>query len=111
VEFLGESFNRMIQALADSQREISLRTTELEAAVRRAHESTAAQTDCLAGLSRQMGTPLNEMAEILDQNAGGAVGNPESRDQLQSAQQSADTLLALLNHLLSETSHQAARIC
>src|SRR5271165_5284065 len=47
VEFLGESFNRMIQALADSQREISLRTAELEAAIQRAQEATAAQTDFL----------------------------------------------------------------
>jgi len=108
VEFLGESFNRMIQALADSQQEISLRTTELEAAIQRAHEATAAQTDFLAGLSRQLGAPLNEIAQILDQNAEAAVGNPESRDQLQNAQQSADTLLTLLNQLQPDTSRHAA---
>ena len=108
VEFLGKSFNRMIQALADSKREINLRTTELEAAIQRAHEAHTAQTDFLAGLSRQLGAPLNEIAEIIDQTAEASAGNSESRDQLQTTQQGADTLLTLLNQLQHDASQQAA---
>lgn len=108
VELLGESFNRMIQTLAASQQEISLRTAELEAAIQRAHDATAAQTDFLARLSHQLGAPLHEIAEILDKSAEAAAGNAESRDQLQTAQYCAGTLLTLLNQLQTESGRQAA---
>jgi methyl-accepting chemotaxis protein len=103
VQFLGESFNQMIQALAISQQEIARRTAELEAAIQRAQHATAAQNQFLDGLSRQLGAPLNEIAEILDQTAEAEPEDSLSLDELQAAHHSADTLMALLSQLRPET--------
>jgi methyl-accepting chemotaxis protein len=94
VQFLGESFNQMIQALAVSQQEIARRTAELEAAIQRAHHATAAQNQFLDGLSRQLGAPLTAEAE---------PEHPLSFDELQAAHHSADTLIALLSQLRPES--------
>jgi signal transduction histidine kinase len=100
VEFLGESFNQMIQALAVSHEEIRLRNAELEAAILRAHNATVEQNEFLAGLSHQLGAPINQLAEILDRTSEAQTG--ESLEQLETAQRCADTLLTLLNQLRPE---------
>lgn len=66
VELLGNSFNHLIGALAESQQEIRLRVAELEGALERAKLEP---------------------------------GNEAAREQLQAAQQTAQSLSALLNQM------------
>lgn len=102
VEFLGESFNQMIQALAASQQEINLRTAELEAAIQRTSEAGATQKEFLAGLAHQLGAPLQEIAQILDRTTAADSANVHSIEQLRTAQGCAGKLLLLLNQLQPE---------
>src|ERR1700730_16893809 len=70
IEFLGENFNRMIEALAGSQEEIRLhqehleerirqRTEELERAMHGALNASQAKSEFLANMSHELRTPMN----------------------------------------------------
>ena len=63
-------------------------------------------SEFLAGLSHQLGAPINQLAEILDRTSEAQTG--ESLEQLETAQRCADTLLTLLNQLRPEVQVDAA---
>jgi len=95
VEFLGESFNQMIQALAESQLDI--------------REASQAQKQLLANLSEDLRGPMQEIVEILDQTLkGGGVASDEALQQLQKARCQGQSLLALLHHVQHTRSYAKA---
>src|SRR6267154_1230144 len=120
IEFLGESFNRMIEALATSQREIreqqelheqriKERTEQLEEAVRRAQAANKAKSEFLANVSHELRTPMNGVIGMLDM----ALANPttlEQAEDLQTAQRCAYSLLALLNEILDLSKIEAGKM-
>ncbi len=121
IEFLGESFNRMIEALAASQEEIRLhqehledrirqRTEELERAMHGALNASQAKSEFLANMSHELRTPMNGLLGMLDLALdGGAIG-AEQRDQLETAQRCAYSLLALLNDILDLSKIEAGKM-
>jgi len=97
VEFLGESFNQMIRALAESQLEI--------------REASQAQHQFLANLSEELGGPMQEIVEILDQTLeGGGVVSDEALQQLQKARCQGQSLLALLSQVQPTRSYGKAAV-
>ena len=120
IEFLGESFNRMIEALATSQREIreqqelheqriKERTEQLEEAVRRAQAANKAKSEFLANVSHELRTPMNGVIGMLDM----ALTNHtplEQAEDLQTAQRCAYSLLALLNEILDLSKIEAGKM-
>src|SRR6185295_9246965 len=77
IEYLGESFNRMITALASSQEEIRQyqelleerirqRTQELEKAMHGALAASQAKSEFLANISHELRTPMNGLLGMLD---------------------------------------------
>ena len=77
IEYLGESFNRMIETLAHSQEEIRQhqelledrirqRTQELEKAMHTALEASQAKSEFLANMSHELRTPMNGLLGMLD---------------------------------------------
>ena len=77
VEFLGESFNALIDALAASQKElveqqglleksIQDRTDQLEQAMRTAQAASRAKSEFLANFSHELRTPMNGVIGMLD---------------------------------------------
>ncbi len=77
IESLGESFNRMITALAASNEQIRqhqelleerirARTTELEQAMQGAVVATHAKSEFLANMSHELRTPMNGLLGMLD---------------------------------------------
>ena len=120
IEFLGESLNNMIQALANSQRElreqqgllekrIKERTEQLEEAMRGAQAANEAKSDFLANVSHELRTPMNGVIGMLDLVLEGQLA-PEQAEQLQTAQSCAYSLLMLLNDLLDLSKIEAGKM-
>jgi signal transduction histidine kinase/ActR/RegA family two-component response regulator len=120
IEYLGESFNRMIEALAYSQREIRTqhelheqrikeRTGQLEEAVRRAQAANKAKSEFIANVSHELRTPMNGVIGMLDLAIASHTPSDEN-EELQTAQRCAYSLLALLNDILDLSKIEAGKM-
>ncbi len=120
VEFLGESFNGMIGALAASQKalleqqgllekRIQERTDQLEEAMRTAQAASRAKSEFLANISHELRTPMNGVIGLLDIALDREL-SPELAEQLQTAQRCAYSLLSLLNDILDLSKIEAGKM-
>jgi len=120
IEYLGESFNGMIQALASSQEEIRQhqelleerirqRTEEFEQAMHRALAASQAKSEFLANISHELRTPMNGVIGMIDVVMDSRL-TPEQREQLETAQRCAYSLLALLNDILDLSKIEAGKM-
>lgn len=120
IEYLGESFNRMITALAASQEEIRQyqelleerirqRTQDLEKAMHGALAASQAKSEFLANISHELRTPMNGLLGMLDLVLDSHMGG-EQRDQIEIAQRCAYSLLDLLNDILDLSKIEAGRM-
>src|SRR5580693_2603586 len=120
IEFLGESFNGMIEALAASRKEIrehqglleqriKERTEQLEEATRHAQAANQAKTEFLANVSQGLRTPMNGIIGML----GIALEKhlpPGQLDEVKTAQQCAFSLLSSLNEILDLSKIEAGKM-
>jgi len=120
IQFLAESFNEMITALAASQKEvadhqrlleerITQRTEALQEATQRALAASRAKSEFLANVSHELRTPLNGVLGMLEIALDEKL-TPDQRDQLETAKGCANTLLALLNDILDLSKIEAGRM-
>ncbi len=120
IEYLGESFNRMIEVLAASKEEIrqhhehleqriKQRTAELEKAMHAAFAASRAKSEFIANMSQQLRTPMNGLLGMLDLTLDSRLG-PEQSDQVETAQRCAYSLLALLNDILDLSKIEAGKM-
>ncbi len=120
IEYLGDSFNRMIATLAESQAEIRrhqelleerirLRTSELEMAMHGALAASQAKSEFLANMSHELRTPMNGMLGMLDVVLDSKLG-VDQRDQIETAQRCAYNLLGLLNDILDLSKIEAGKM-
>ena len=121
IEFLGESFNRMIETLAQSQKQvreqqelleqrIKDRTEQLEEAMRSAQAANQAKSEFLANISHELRTPMNGVIGMLDIILDHKELAGELVEQIQTAQQCAYSLLALLNDILDLSKIEAGKM-
>ena len=120
IEYLGESFNRMIEALASSRDEIRRhnellelrireRTSELEIAKDAALAASQTKSEFLANMSHELRTPMNGLLGMLDLTLDSRL-DKEQRDHLETAQRCAYSLLALLNDILDISKIEAGKM-
>ena len=120
IEFLGDSFNQMIEALASTQEEllkskmlleerIGQRTQELEVAMQRALAASQAKSEFLANISHELRTPMNGILGMLNMVMVTRL-DAEQKDQLETAQRCAYSLLAVLNDVLDISKIEAGRM-
>jgi signal transduction histidine kinase/DNA-binding response OmpR family regulator len=120
IEYLGESFNRMIEELAASQQQIRQhqelledrirqRTEDLEKAMHGALEASQAKSEFLANMSHELRTPMNGLLGMLDLVLDGSL-KPDQKEQLETAQRCAYSLLALLNDILDLSKIEAGKM-
>jgi signal transduction histidine kinase len=120
VEFLGESFNGMIEALATSQaalleqhglleKKIKDRTDQLEEAMRTAQAASQAKSEFLANMSHELRTPMNGVIGMLDIALDREV-SPDLAEQLEIARSCAHSLLSLLNDILDLSKVEAGKM-
>ncbi len=120
VQFLGESFNGMIGALAASQsalleqqglleKRIKDRTDQLEEAMRTAQAANHAKSEFLANVSHELRTPMNGVIGMLDIALDRDL-SPDVAEQLQTAQRCAYSLLSLLNDILDLSKIEAGKM-
>lgn len=120
IEFLGESFNGMIQALSMSQKQvrdqqelleqrIQERTEQLQEAMRRAQAASEAKSHFLAAISHELRTPTNGVIGMLDLALESEM-TQDQVEQLETAQRCAYSLLSLLNQILDLSKIEAGKM-
>jgi signal transduction histidine kinase/ActR/RegA family two-component response regulator len=120
IEFLGESFNGMIEALAASHKEIRQhqelleqriqeRTEQLEVAMRHAQAASEAKSHFLANVSHELRTPMNGIIGMLDMVMENELP-PAQVEELQTAQSCAQSLMSLLNEILDLSKIEAGKM-
>jgi signal transduction histidine kinase len=120
IEYLGHSFNRMITRLMETQNEvrqhqelleerIRSRTEQLERAMQSAQDASQAKSEFLANMSHELRTPMNGVLGMIDIVLDSPL-TADQREQLETAQRCANSLLALLNDVLDLSKIEAGKM-
>jgi signal transduction histidine kinase/CheY-like chemotaxis protein len=120
IEGLATSFNAMIQSLASSRRQvrehqerleekIRERTSELQLSIDRAEAATRAKSEFLANMSHELRTPLNGILGMIEIALDSELTTAQ-REQLETARECSDSLLALINDILDFSKIEAGRM-
>lgn len=120
IEYLSDSFNRMVAALSAYreagvrtqeilEQRISERTEELERALTASVSASKAKSEFLANMSHELRTPMSGVIGMLELLSESPL-DAEQQDYVTTARNSAHALLALVNNLLDISKIEAGKM-
>jgi signal transduction histidine kinase/CheY-like chemotaxis protein len=120
IERLASSFNEMIRSLASSRRQvrehqeqleekIRERTSELQLSRDRAETATKAKSEYLANMSHELRAPLSGIQGMLEIALDSELTTAQ-KEELETARDCSNSLLALVNDILDVSKIEAGRM-
>ena len=120
VQGLVVGFNSMLGELESSteqlrnyqtglENEVAMRTAELATALQEAQQAAKTKAEFLANMSHEIRTPMNGVIGMLDLLHGQSLG-AEAQSMLETARNSADSLLTLINDILDFSKIDAGKL-
>ena len=120
VQELVVAFNSMLGELESSteqlkkyqtglENEVAVRTAELATALQEAQQAAKTKAEFLANMSHEIRTPMNGVIGMLDLLHGQTLG-AEAQSMLETARNSADSLLTLINDILDFSKIDAGKL-
>jgi signal transduction histidine kinase/HAMP domain-containing protein len=106
VEWFGEQARQLI--IADNTKQVQVEQT-LENARRKAEAAAQAKTNFLAMMSHEIRSPMNGIISVGEILEGGSL-NPEQQELVRVINQSAETLLTILNDILDLSKIEAGKM-
>ncbi|MDX1453019.1 MAG: CHASE domain-containing protein [Oleiphilaceae bacterium] len=91
------------------ERQVTIKTRELEAALTKADEASQAKSDFLSNISHELRTPLNAIINLVRMSLRSYTLH-DARNYLQQADRAAETLLSLINHTLDFSKIEAGQL-
>ncbi len=102
----AEALNRELRAEVSHRREVE---SELRGAMERAEAANSAKSEFLATMSHEIRTPMNGILGMLDLLNTASL-NSAQREQVETASNSADSLLRILNDILDFSKIESGRL-
>jgi signal transduction histidine kinase/CheY-like chemotaxis protein/HPt (histidine-containing phosphotransfer) domain-containing protein len=94
---------------AELEHKVEVRTTELASALKDAQAAAQAKADFLANMSHEIRTPMNGVIGMLDLMDAQAL-DPQRRSMLETARNSAESLLGIINDVLDFSKIDAGKL-
>ncbi|MDH4394748.1 MAG: ATP-binding protein [Limnobacter sp.] len=110
IQYSSAELNLLNQTMNQASRILRINADDLEEAKRKAEESNQLKSQFVANMSHEIRTPLNGILGLSDMTLSDATLHPESKENLELIQLSAENLLRVVNDILDFSKIEANKL-